>query len=374
MDRKALGSKLYYRSCCFVLFFVAAAASFNGSFDKWSFDERYVLTKYGISSFESEMDGVAPRPFVYRQLLPTLANWINARFSEQAKDKLFNLKGRTGLLFRERIIDSPIARDRTYFLRYWIVYAAVFLFAWFSVYAMYLVGKAAGFPPAVAALASIAMILLMPYFQDVSGHDYDYPEMAFLMVAVWMAIKLDWWWIIPLAALATFNKESFLFFIPALYPFIRQRSSRASALFGTGVLGLTCAAVYYPLRLRFQQNPGGTVQFHFIDHIRFLPVLFNPMHMVLVRTYGLWAPPTESLLVIALIAWTVWRVWRFLQPAMQRHMQIVAMINFPLFFLFGFPGEVRNLSMLYVTLLILLAASLTEWAGDQAKAATQFSV
>jgi hypothetical protein len=348
---------------------MAAAASFNGSYDKWRLDDIEFGSTHGMGSFEAAVDGTDARPFVYRQLLPMFANWIDARFSEQAKDRLFNLKGRTGLLFRERIIDSPIARDRTYFLRYWIVYAVVFLFAFISVYAMYLVGKATGFSPPAAALAAIAMILLIPYFQEVAGHFYDYPELAFFALAVWMAIKLDWWWIVPLAALATWNKESFLLFIPALYPFIRQRSSRLRTWAGMGVLVLTSAAVYLFIHAAYRNNPGSTAVFHLMDHIQFLPHLYNPHVMVLTKTYGLWAPPSENLLVIGLISWTAWRVWRSLPQAIKRHMQFAAIINFPLFFLLGYPLEVRGLSMLYVSLFLLLAANLTEWMSGQTKAA-----
>jgi hypothetical protein len=40
---------------------------------------------------------------------------------------------------------------------------------------------------------------------------------------------------------------------------------------------------------------------------------------------------------------------------------IAAAINFPLFFLFCIPGELRNLSMLYVPILFLMLANLEAW-------------
>lgn len=373
LSQTVFTSKLYYRVCCFLLFFVAAAASFNGSYDKWRLDDTEFGSTHGMCAFEAAIDGTGQRPCVYRQLLPMFANWIDSRFSEQTKDRLFNLKGRTGLLFRERIIDSFIARDRTYFLRYWIIYAVEFLFAWISVYAMYLVGKATGFSPPVAALSAIAMILIFPYFQEVSGQFYDYPEMAFFMLAVWMAIKLDWWWIVPLAALASWNKETFLFFIPALYPFIRQRSSRARTWAGIGVLGLTCAAVDLLLYLRFLHNPADSSGPHIFEYVTFLPSLFDPRHMVFVKTYGLWALPSMNIPVIGLIVWTAWRVWPSLPKVFKRHMQIAAIINIPLFVLVCSAGAMRNLSMLYVALLLLLATNLTEWMRGQNNTATLLS-
>ncbi|MGA3046148.1 MAG: hypothetical protein ABSD67_05970 [Terracidiphilus sp.] len=374
MSRTRSASRLYYGICCLVLFFVAAAASFNDSLNRWHFDSFAPGSLHSAGSFAADLDGTDQRPFVYRQLLPMLANWIDARFSEQAKDRLFNLKGRGGSLIRNRIIDSPLARDRTYFLRWWITYAVIFLFAWISVYAMYLLGKSLGFPPAASALAAIAMILLMPYFEDQAAHLYDFPEMAFLMLAVWMALRFDWWWLVPLAVLATWNKESFLLFVPTLYPLVRLKNSRTIALVGTAVIGLTSAAIYFLLRARFQHNPGGTVEFHLMDQIRSLPTLYDPRRRTFLKVYGLWLPGTANVFVAALIASTTWRVWHKLQRPIRRHIQIAAIINFPLFVLFCAPNELRDLSFLYPALVVLIAANLSQWIGEQTKLAFPQSV
>jgi hypothetical protein len=370
MNQKAFASKLYYGSCCFVLFFVAAAASFNGYYDKWHFREAGTSASMQGASFDAMVDGTAARPFVYRQLLPILANWIDLRVPEQTKDRLFAAKSPGGAPLRERLFSSPVAQSRAYFLRYWIVYAAVFLFAWISVYAMYLLCKSVGYAPATAALSAIVMVLLMPFFMSGGGYLYDYPELAFFALAAWMALNFDWWWMIPVAALAAWNKESFLLFIPALYPLLRRRSSRINALAGTGVLGLTCAAVYCVLRSHFQNNPGGTVAVHLMEQIQTIP---HPSNMFSPETtYGMTSIRSFNPLSVALIAWTLWRGWRSLPRAIQRHAQIAAVINFPLYFLFCNPGELRNFSLLYITFLLLLAANLTTWAGGP-KTATQLS-
>jgi hypothetical protein len=176
-----------------------------------------------------------------------------------------------------------------------------------------------------------------------------------------MALKFDWWWMIPAVALAVWNKESFLFFIPALYPLLRQRCSRTVALTGIGILSLAGSVVYFLLRMRYQQNPGGTVVWHGIDHIYYICNLRS--WRLFETTQGLNIPQMFNPLSIALIVWTAWRGWRFLPRAIQRHAQIAAIINFPLYFLFCHPGEMRNFSLLYVALLLLLAANLTQWAS-----------
>lgn len=361
MNQAGLASKLYYRLCCCVLFFVAAAASFNGYFDKWHFREAGTSAYMAGASFDAIVDGTAVRPYIYRQLLPAVANWIDARVAEGAKDRLYEVRLYNGRLFRDDFIDSPLARSRACFLRYWVVYTMVFLFAWLAIHAMYLAGRAAGYASAASALAAIAMILILPYFMTRGGFYYDFPELAFLALAVWMALKFDWWWLIPVAALAAWNKESFLLFVPALYPLLRMRTGRMQALAATGVLGLTCTAVYGMVRLQFQHNAGGMIEIHLLDQIDYM---LHPSNLLLrEKTYGLLALQGFNPMLWAMTGWTLARGWRFLSPAIQRHAQIAAIINFPLYLLCCVPGELRNLSLLYVTLLLLLAANLMRWMG-----------
>ncbi|HEY3628904.1 MAG TPA: hypothetical protein VGL00_21620 [Terracidiphilus sp.] len=356
-------SRLYYPLCLFVLFFATAAASFHGYYSAQGLHDFTFGDPHAKWTFESDVDGTDLRPFVFRQMLPFAVNWVDSRFSEKAKDKLYNLRGRNGLLFRERIIDSPIARDRQYFLRYWLMYGLIFLFAWLSAYAMYWLAKALGFPPAAAALASISIMIVLPYIQAGEGHTYDYPELAFMALAALMAIKVDWWWLAPLTALATFNKESFLLFVVCLYPLIRQRTSRANALIGTGVLACIAVAVNLAVRYHFRNNPGSALEIHLSQQLAGLLRLVEPRHMVMAKTYGIWAFPTQNLLTLVLIVWTVARVWRFLSPVLKQHVRIAAVINLPLYILFCEPGEMRDLSLLFVSFLVLLAASLTQWMG-----------
>jgi hypothetical protein len=79
------------------------------------------------------------------------------------------------------------------------------------------------------------------------------------------------------------------------------------------------------------------------------------------ETYGVRLINTFSVLPIALLVWTVWRAWKKLPLAVKRHAQIAAAINIPLYFLFCAPGELRDLSMLYVALLLVVAVNLNEW-------------
>jgi hypothetical protein len=361
MNRRSPASELYFRACCSLLFFIAAAASFQGFYTKWHFREPGVLYGAGTSNerrfgLPEILDGTASRPFVYRQLVPSLANSLDRLIPREIKTHLYQSASNESR-FSDILLASPVARNPAYFFRYSIVYVVTFLFAWLSVFAMYLVCRAVDFPPAVRVFAPVVMILLFPYFMSNGGYFYDYPELAFLALAVWMALKFDWWWMLPLVAVATWNKESFLLIIPTLFPILRQKNSRVSALIGTGALALASAGVYFNLRLRFQGNPGGTVLHEWRDQLRFLAHPLNFLRWE--KTYGIPAFKAFTLIPLILIVWTALRGWRRLPLEIQRHGQIAALINFPLFFLFCAPGEIRDLSLLYIVFLLLLAANFT---------------
>jgi hypothetical protein len=200
------------------------------------------------------------------------------------------------------------------------------------------------------------MILAIPYFMSGGGYFYDYPELAFLALAVWMTLKFDWWWLIPLVALATWNKESFLLMAVTLYPIIRSKTSFRSAWIGTLVLCLTSGLVYLAVRAHYLQNPGGAVLMKWRHQIKFL--LRFSSYFDWETTYGVAMFKAFSLFSLVLIGWTAWKGWKRLPKPIQQHGKIAAAINVPMFLLFCSPGEMRDFSMLYIVFMLMVAANL----------------
>jgi hypothetical protein len=121
--------------------------------------------------------------------------------------------------------------------------------------------------------------------------------------------------------------------------------------------------------MRFLHNPGSALEMHWRDQLNYYA---HPMNLLFGTeiTYGVLAIKAFTLVPMALLAWTVWRGWRHLPIAVQRHGLIAAAINIPLYFLFCWPGELRNLSLLYVVFLLVLAVNLNQWMGRTAAAKT----
>jgi hypothetical protein len=81
------------------------------------------------------------------------------------------------------------------------------------------------------------------------------------------------------------------------------------------------------------------------------------------KPYGVPMLKAFTLAPMALLAWAVSRAWPRLPRIIQRHAQIAAVVNLPLYLLLCWPGELRDLSLLYVTFLLVLAVNFTHWIG-----------
>src|SRR4051812_4978175 len=67
-------TRLFHWTCLFILFAVAAAASFSSFYEKWHFREAGGRGFDRGVEFSQMIDGTARRPYIYRQLLPDTAN------------------------------------------------------------------------------------------------------------------------------------------------------------------------------------------------------------------------------------------------------------------------------------------------------------
>ena len=344
-----------------ILFVVASAASFSAFYQKWHFREAGVRGYDPGVEFGNMIDGTARRPYIYRQLMPDTANTIVRVLPLQTISRHIPAR------LSQKISVAFDLGSKAYPVQYLIVYILTYLSALAATFALYGVCRAADLSPPLAVFTAIIFIVLFPLFGVKGGYFFDYPELLFMALAFSIALRFEWWWLVPIAALGTWNKESFLVFVLTLYPILRRRYSRSRSIMAVSILAAICIAVYLPIRAHFAHNHGGTVERHLAEHLTFFlhPFLLDTW---VDRTYDLMFPALSSPLGTLLLIWTIWRVWRFLPTWLKRHAQLAALINFPLYFLFCMPGEFRDLSMLYITFLLILAVNLQRWMQHAAPA------
>ena len=358
----------YRRFLLAMLYVMVAAAAFNGFYTKWRLNDGH-----GPHSLASMVDGTAYRPYVYRQFAPAIANGIQdllpaatvARLSERLADPR-RVNSRSGLAMRfpaSEAMQAPVT------LRYHIVYYLTFLALLGSLFAMRSVCLRAGASAPAATAAPLVIALLLPFFLTEGGFFYDFFEVLFMACAILLA------WRIPVerplraagrlgllavvAAMATWNKEAFFFYVVTLYPFLRLSLPRLKAAAVVAGLVFVCGCVYLALRMRYAGNPGGAVSFQPGANVFYF---LDPGNWFRTEsTYGVALPKGLSAVMVLMIAGVAATGWRLLPAPFRLHVLMALAVNVPLFLLFAAEGEARNLSMLYPSLLVLMAMALTAW-------------
>jgi len=315
-----------------IIFYVAAAASNLGFYQKWSQHE-YESTRYSINQM---LDGSAHRPFVYRRLVPTIANLMGDHISLPVQAKLTQFYS---------VIDRHF--------KYKLVYALSFLGAFLSLWALREVLQTQKFSAAASLLAPIIFILILPYLQTIGGYYYDSWELFFLSLSIILAIRGRWIFLLFVAAFATFNKESYLFFTPCIWPFLRQSMSVKKSVLVIMAMAFIAGLINLYIKHQYSANPGGIFEFHLFTNMQVYSNLITYFKSEF--TYGLIGPSGPNLISLLFIAFLFFKGWNHLSQVMRQHALICASINLPLFFVLGGEGELRGLGFMYVTMTVLIA-------------------
>ncbi|MFM0036730.1 hypothetical protein PQQ73_11190 [Paraburkholderia strydomiana] len=347
------------------IYYLAAAASFSGFFIKWHFSE---TEKYSLPQM---LEGTSTRPFVYRQLLPMTANAIDSVIPQHAKTTFLNK------LAEEPPVSNPIQRyfpgatdaaNPQYALRYFLVYAMCFLSMFAAMFAIRAACIEVIGDRVAATLTPLAIAAVFPLILTEGGYYYDMPELMFMALGIWLAVKRR---IIPLAvvtAIATLNKESYLLFVLTLVPFIALRHPRKQTIMLTGGLLALAAVVNLLIKSRYAGNAGGAMEYQLMSHIQYLANPRNYFRMEM--NYGILTTKGFNVVHLLLVALLLRASWRGLPAVVRTHAWIALVITVPLFIAFCYRDELRNLSLLTMTLAFVTCTTISA-ALQQAAARAQ---
>lgn len=338
-----------------VLLFFTAAAAFDGYYSKSTF-----LDENKVRSFAQIVEGTAYRPYVYRQLVPTVANWADRVTPASVKNKLNMVKGDSTTGIYPALFRSPVARNPVYSYRYLVFYFEVLFAAVAAIFLLYMVCRAYGFTPHIAALSSSVMVLMLPYLQIRGGGFFsDFPELAFFALAVLVAKRFHWLWLLPIAFLGTYDKESFLLLLISLWPILRARYGNIRATIQVGLTGLVGVPTYLYVKYHFRNNPGSTTEIHFAEQVAYFahPKIWLLKFGIL---YGTFVPEMLTLIPVVLTVWLVRRGWKDLPSEIRLHALLGTVMIVPLFIVLSVPGETRDLCIWYIVWTLLLATNLRQ--------------
>lgn len=339
-----------------VLYLLVAAASFSGYFSKWQF--RDLEPKFALPGI---LDGTAQRPFVYRQLLPAIANGVERALPAWAVERLQTRLADVDNLYHHNPIaffnpNATDVRNPQYALRYYAVYALSFTTLLLAIFVLRAVCIDMQANRIAANLAPLAFAAILPLTMTEGGYYYDLPELLFMALAAWLAARGQVLWLIVMTALATLNKESFLFFVLTLFPFLRNRLSVRTTVSVQLLLLVVAGVVNGVVKLKYTHNPGGMVEFHLMDNIRFLTRPWNYVRFE--YNYGVMTTKGFNLINLFVVAVLVRAAWSKLSPVVRQHLKIATLINVPLYLALGFEDELRNFSMLYVGFVVILCVNI----------------
>lgn len=214
-----------------------------------------------------------------------------------------------------------------------------------------------------ASFASAAFVLAFPYLETVGGYFYDGMELAFLSAAVLATLKGRYIVLLVLAALATYNKESFFFFLPTLYPLLRFSTGKKQTVAVLLPAMLISGAINFLTKINYVSNDGGAAEFHLWTNLGnyLLPWAYRQIEV----TYGMPGPHGTFFLTLIVCLLVIIRAWPFVPKMFRLHIILCMLINLPLFVLFCATGELRNLSFLYVGFVVCLAFSIKLYSSDK---------
>ncbi|MDP3607741.1 MAG: hypothetical protein Q8R74_01545 [Methylophilus sp.] len=331
-------------------FYMVAAAAHSGSMAKYALRD-------GNPAFSiiQMMDGTAERPFVYRQLLPTIAKIAQKTISE-SESFFYSAIKKVKLDASQNYTRATDANVEGYQYGYKIVYLASFLGLFLSLIMLRALLLSQGYGQVESVLAPTAFIIAFPYLQSIGGFFYDSIELAFFIGAIMLAYKGRIASLIVLTIFASFNKESFLFFIPTFYPFIRAKFTfKQTILIFISLLSVSTLIHFY-LHELFKGNVGSEMYFHLWINLK---EYLSPMtYLRNETTYGLPGPSGFFITTLTIMLIVAVRAKLEVSLVWKQHFLIAFLINMPLFLAFCVTGELRNLSMLYVGAVIFMAGAL----------------
>lgn len=329
----------------FFLILMVSAAGFCGFFLKWAF--RDGAAAWG---FDVMIEGGAQRPAAYRHLLPQTVKLLGETIPEPAKEKL------KAKLIKDSSIEKRYAQahiSEKYIIEYYLMYVICFLLFFASIWVLRALLSEILNDRVSGTLGALFFALVFPFFEVLGGYFYDIGEIFFLFTATLLAYRGKWHWLLLLTPFAEANKEAFFFFLPALFPLLRHHHGTKKAAVIT-LFSMFCAGmVYLYARQLYAGNPGGMVEWHPYDH---LMLMFKPLAYF--KTSSIYGLPLGSGMFLPHMICVVWiarKAWHHLSETWKAHAKVALVINSLLYFFFVVPDEIRDLSLLYVSFMILFA-------------------
>jgi hypothetical protein len=358
---KTRNNLLFRRNLENVPFFLISIAVLFVFLSNWS-----LLDGMPRNSLGAMLAGDAYRPFVYRQLLPSLVNYVEPALPQvitgYLADSIAPLLHRQFVepLINRYKYDEPSLRNRasqdwsqkSYRVKYVLTVTAMFASLWATLNILANIASMVGASEAVRFIGPVVYALLLPLTFLNGGYFYDFIEQFFVSLLLLAGLKGNWllW---ALAAIAgELNKETMLMVPLFLAPLITEKIGLIRALMLTSATSAICFVLYMAVKIIFDLNPGAVMENNLSSNLAFWSDPTTYTRLADMYAIGMPLPRVSFwLVVIAIVIYGVHAP----RPALLSNSIALAFL-IPIFFVLGYNDEFRGLAPAF-PLLYLVAVS-----------------
>lgn len=344
-----LAASYSYWVLLFLFYSLASSQAIQSFSYKWT-----TIAVHEKYSLQKVLDGESPKPYIYRALVPFVVNFVvdNApgKYLEKMRDRSANT-------LRANIGDDARLMSQNAVASYGVIIVLNCVFLVATLFALRAMGRyvlSSNQQKGPALLSDIAPVLfalmLSLSYRVHNGFVYDHLEMLCLSLYVLFTMYGRRLSCILLLAIAILNKETAIFF-PFLGAAILLAASDMNFTkplvkkFVSELLVVLCG--YLLIRYIFRNAPGGVVEFHALGNLHFwfsiapwLSITTPHMHLIPL-------PKPTNIVVLLPIVFSIFFAWSRKPNIIRLPLIVSCMINIPLFLLFSYRDEFRNLSLVF---------------------------
>ncbi len=367
-DKKRFQQTLANRTyLAMLLFFYALAASQA----MWSFSYKWTtIESHPQYSLEKTLAGSTPKPYAYRILIPRTINLLVGIIPDAVAKPLLE-RSRAAL---EATIGADAARfDDRRTQAYGLILQLNFVLLFCTLILLRQLARSlidnADKSPLIVDIAPILFELLLTVsYRSHNGFIYDHFELFALTLYLYLVSKSRYFAALLLLVFSVLNKETAIFF-PVFGAIIRWRQGFSSSSFDNKrvffreiIVVTVCFAV---VRIMFQDHPGQATEWHFSGNVAFWLSLEPWIALTTPHLQVLPMPKPSNIILLAPMLLVVLGYWSK-KPAILKQLLLAAFfINAPLFLLFSYRDEFRNLSLLFPFLFLSATHSIREYFNSR---------
>jgi len=330
-----------------LIYAIVAAVVLNAFMARWGFGGD--RAKYGMTR---AVTYTSIRPYVYRVLTPAVINGMTAALPESAIEqrRAWLLEESPLLGFRRPNESWDLEKS----VQWHVAYAYLFLTLMIALVAARGLTRAVyDFGPLFVDLAPAVALMLLPITFQWAGYSYDFPELAFLFVALLAIVRQRWWLFYPVFVLAILNKESSVLIVLYFVAFAYTKGDLRAQLGHVAAQLLIGVVLLVTVRAMFAGMGGEPQRFYMPINLLFW--FDYRAYTSFATTYAPLVPMPRPGNVITLFLLGVVVAWGWSRkpPLVRTAFVLTSAVILPLTLVFGFMDEARAMAPMFPPLYLL---------------------